>query len=177
MKERVTGTLFLIKTYILAFFILALIVPAHAQNDNKKIIEKLPAFSYHTMDGQPFTNNNLKQNSKLMIVYFNPLCEVCQKEMKDIMADIDYFKNIQLVLISPNSKEEIMQFINTYELNKYNQITILHDMNDVFYKEFHAIGYPSLYLYDEAGVLIEHFDTQADMKEIKSAFGDVTAKK
>jgi peroxiredoxin len=150
---------------------------ANGQQINSRKTEKMPSFIYHTLDGAKFTEKDLKENSRIMIVYFNPLCEVCQKETKEILGNMDYFSDIQIVMVSPNSETEINEFVNEHGLKKHSQIIVLHDYNDVFYKQFHAIGYPSLYLYDEEKQLIEHFDTQVSMAEIKTAFAGTSAQK
>lgn len=176
MRARLTGHLVLYYALLMLVFSVVTLSPVNGQYINSKR-EKLPSFTYYTLEGKKYSEKDLKEDTRLMIVYFNPLCEVCQNEMKEILSNIDYFNDIQLVMISPSSKEEIVNFVKNYKLNDYPQIKVLHDMNDVFYKEFHAIGYPSLYLYDENQVLLEHFDSHADIAEIKDAFGEQTAKK
>lgn len=176
MRERLTGTLVLVYTLIMMVFSVITLSPANGQFVNNRKVETIPSFTYYTLEGHKFSNKDLKDNSRLMIVYFNPLCEVCQREMKEILTNMDYFKNMQIVMVSPNSKEEIGNFVTEHNLSNFPQITVLHDVNDAFYKEFHAIGYPSLYLYDENKNLVEHFDSHADIREIKDAYDPQTAK-
>ena len=176
MRERLTGKILLLNALIM---ILSTIVvnTANAQYLRNGKIEKLPSFTYQTLNGTKFSEQDLKADQRLMIVYFNPLCEVCQKEVKEIISNIEYFKDIQIVMISPNKKEEIDEFVNNFKLNNFQQVTILHDEEDLFYKQFHAIGYPSLYMYDTNKQLLEHFDSHADIREIKDAFNTETARK
>lgn len=143
---------------------------AVAEAPPRKKGEKLPEFTYNTLDGKPFSSNNLKANTKLMIVYFNPLCDLCQEETKEILSNINYFDNIQILMISPNPLEEVKRFVNLYQLQQFKQIIVLHDKQDEFYKKFNAIGYPSLYLYDENKQLITAFESQTSMEEIETAF-------
>jgi peroxiredoxin len=143
-------------------------------NNNKKK-KKLPDFSYQTMDGKKFTNDNLNKNSRLLIVYFNPKCEICQRETSDILDNINYFNDIQILMVSPASKEDVEKFVKKFKLTDYHQITVLHDKDDVFYKQFGAIGYPTLYLYNKDRELIENYDTEVQFEDIKDGFGSEVA--
>ena len=145
----------------------------YLSNNNKKK-KTLPDFSYHTMDGKKFTNDNLNKN-RLLIVYFDPLCEVCQRETSDILDNINYFRDIQIVMVSPAAKEDVGKFVKKFKLYDYHQIIVLHDKEDVFYKQFGAIGYPTLYLYDKDKKLIENFDTEVRFADIKDAFSPEVA--
>lgn len=181
MRGRVTKIIAI--GYTLAMLILSLATLSDANGQVKQqsgaqvqTLQTLPEFTYYTMDGAKYTNHNLNANSNVMIVYYNPLCELCREETKEILNNIDYFKNIQIVMISPNTKEEIMSFINELNLNKYTQITLLHDPDDVFYKQFQATGYPTLYLYNEKRVLIGHFNEQTEINSIKEVFNNTVAK-
>jgi len=153
------------------------VLNAQYLNNKKHSEEKLPEFAYNTLDGKKFTNTDLKQNERLMIVYFNPHCEICQDETSNILENINYFQDIQIVMVSPSSKEEIQKFVNKYKLNKYYQITVLHDKDDTFYKKFEAVGYPTMYLYDTNDKMISKFETEVDFDEIRDAFGSNVAKK
>jgi peroxiredoxin len=177
MRERLTGKMVMFYAFFVMVFSALTVAPSEAQYVKNVKIEKLPTFTYQTLNGNKFSEKDLKTNQKLMIVYFNPLCEVCQKEVKEIVTNIEYFKDIQIVMVSPNKKEEIDEFANGFKLSNYPQITILHDIDDQFYKQFHAIGYPALYMYDENKVLLDHFDSHANIREIKNAFNTETARK
>jgi peroxiredoxin len=140
-------------------------------NNDKKKKQKLPKFSYHTMDDRKFTNEDLNKDSRLLIVYFNPLCEACQKETSDIIDNINYFNDIQILMVSPARKEDVSRFIKKFKLNEYHQITVLHDRDDIFYRQFGAIGYPTLYLYNSKKELIDNYDYEVQFEDIKNSFG------
>src|SRR4051812_17418818 len=93
-------------------------------------VRKLPAFSFYTLDSKMFSNKDLNKDQRLMIVYFNPRCEVCIKETKEILENINFFNDIQLVMVSPNDLEYVKEFAVENNIKDYNQVTILHDKND-----------------------------------------------
>lgn len=176
MRERVTRTILVGYILLMLIFSFVTLGGAHGQSIPMKN-DKLPAFTYFTLDGKKFTEKNLNANSSLMIVYFNPMCEVCQEETEEIINNIEYFKNIQIVMISPNTREEIAEFEKDFKLDNFSQITMLHDPEDLFYKQFNATGYPALYLYDQSKKRIANFNTRTDIEEIKEAFGPTMASK
>lgn len=131
--------------------------------------QKLPSFSYNTINGEVFTNDKLKK-APLMIVYFNPACDICQKETQMILENLKYFNDKQIIMVSPSKLDDVKKFIDNYKLSSFSQITVLHDKGDVFYKQFDAIGYPSVYLYDENQNLITYFEAETKIEEIQSGF-------
>jgi peroxiredoxin len=167
-------------TVLFCFCMLNLNVHSSAQTQFISSIDKkkkplLPKFSYQTMDDKKFTNENLDKNSRLLIIYFNPLCEVCQRETSDIIDNINYFQDIQIVMVSPAPKDDVSRFIKKFKITNYHQITVLHDKDDIFYKQFGAIGYPTLYLYNKKKELIENYDTEVQFEDIKDSFGSEVA--
>ncbi|HEY8399796.1 MAG TPA: redoxin domain-containing protein [Cytophagaceae bacterium] len=140
---------------------------------------KIPQFTYYTIEGKTFGNKDLKKNTKLIFMYFNPLCDICVSETQNILGNYYYLQehNIQLVMVSPNKLGEIVVFKDKFGLDRYENITVLHDRDDTFYKQFNAIGYPTLYLYNEEQNLITSFETEVDFEEIKVAFNKTVVKK
>jgi peroxiredoxin len=148
-----------------------------AQYKTNKKNNSVPKFHYETINGKSFGNENLKKDKKLMFVYFNPVCEICHREIKDILDNINYFQDIQIVMVSPAAKEEVVRFGKKFKLDNYHQVTLLYDKYDVFYKQFGAVGYPTLYLYDINKELIVNYDTEVEFADIKDAFGMEMARK
>jgi peroxiredoxin len=174
---KLKSTYAAIYTIVLFCFCMLNLADVQAQylSNNSKKKKTLPNFSYQTMDGKKFTNDNLNKDSRLLIMYFDPLCDICQRETADILDNINYFKNIQIVMVSPAPKENVKKFVKQFKLYDYHQITVLHDKDDTFYKQFGAIGYPTLYLYNKDKVLIENFDTEVQFEDIKDAFSPEVA--
>jgi peroxiredoxin len=139
-------------------------------NSNAQYIKRkpqlLPQLMYYTLDAELFNNNKLPDNSGLILLYLNPSCEVCHKELKQILDNMDYLKGMEIVLISPSPRAELEEFAQQYELAKYSQITMLHDPRDFFYRQFKLAGYPSLYVYNSKKELINEFNSFADFSEI-----------
>lgn len=142
----------------------------------KDTTEKMPKFTYYTLEGHKFSNKNLDENKTYLFVYFNPLCELCRNETEQIIENIDYLTDVQVVMVSPTDRKEIEQFVKDYELPKYSQIKVLHDSEDRFYIDFGAIGYPNMYIYNSKGEMVAYFDRATDFREIRQALKPVLTK-
>jgi peroxiredoxin len=147
----------------------------HYKSHKKK--QSIPEFHYQTMDGKDFSNENLEKDKKLMIVYFNPVCEICQREIRNIIDNINYFQDIQIVMVSPAPLEEVLKFNKKFKFDNYHQITLLYDRDDVFYKQFGAVGYPTLYLFDRNKDMIVYYDTEVEFEDIKDGFSPEMARR
>lgn len=139
--------------------------------------EKMPKFTYHTLSGKRFSNNDLANNKNYLFVYFNPLCELCKEEVEEILENIEALEEVQIVLVSPSQLGEIELFKEYFKLADYKQVVVLHDSEDRFYLEFGAIGYPNMYLYNNKYELIRYFDHATGFHEIRNALKPVLTKK
>jgi peroxiredoxin len=139
--------------------------------------EKMPKFSYYTLDGKRYTNKNLPQDKTTLFVYFNPLCDLCRKETEQILENLDYLKDVQVIMVSPTDVTEIERFVAEYKLKEISQITVLHDIDDTFYTDFGAIGYPNMYIYNAQHEMVAYFDKATGMDELKLALEPVLTKK
>jgi peroxiredoxin len=153
------------------------ITDMQAQYINNKKKQSIPQFQYETLSGKKFSNDDLQKNNKLMIVYFNPVCEICHREIRDILENINYFRDVQILMVSPAPKEEVLKFSRKFKMDNYYQVTLLYDKDDVFYKQFGAVGYPTLYLYDRNKSLIVNYDTEVAFEDIKDAFSPEIVRK
>lgn len=144
--------------------------------DRVKEKEKMPKFTYYTLAGKKYSNNDLANNQNYLFVYFNPLCELCKEEVEDILENIEDLEEVQVLLVSPSQLSEIEVFKEYFKLSDYKQITILHDAEDRFYLEFGAIGYPNMYLYNNKQELVQYFDHAIGFHEIRNALKPVLTK-
>lgn len=143
----------------------------------KDTVEKMPRFTYYTLEGHKFSNKNLDEDKNYLFVYFNPLCELCRNETEQIIENLDYLNDVQVLMVSPTDRKEIEQFVKDYKLPNYPQIKVLHDSEDKFYMDFGAIGYPNMYIYNTQGEMVAYFDRATDFHEIRQALKPVLTKK
>lgn len=101
-----------------------------------------------------FTKDNLKKNKPAIIIIFNPGCEHCKHETEEIIKNINDFKNVQIVMTTPQSFTEMKDFYKTYDLGKYPNIIVGRDEHFTM-PSFYAIrSLPFLAFYDKKQKLI-----------------------
>ena len=136
---------------------------------NKEIAENIktiPKFEYQNSNGGNFTNENLKKDTPTLFIYYNSECEFCNEETQMIKESIEKFKEVQLVFISFEKKEQIKAFANKYKLTIYDNVYFLCDSKVTFTTTFDVKSLPCLVLYDKDQKLIEKIKGQTKVETI-----------
>ncbi|MDR0829816.1 MAG: peroxiredoxin family protein [Prevotellaceae bacterium] len=125
---------------------------------NKKIREErvshLPAFTLKTLQGNYFTNTDLKQNEPVIFFYFSSECDICQMETEDILSNIEKFADIQIIFVSIEPIQEIILYQKKYKLDMYDNVTLLNDYKCEFPNSFGVTNLPSSLVYSKNGILL-----------------------
>lgn len=107
-----------------------------------------------------------EQKSKMILVLFQPDCDHCQDEAKQIRQQLEAFKDYQMYFISSESLETILKFSKDYELFNKDRVSFGYASVDDILSHFGSISTPSIYIYKESGELIQSFDGLVDVSVI-----------
>jgi peroxiredoxin len=129
-------------------------------------IKTIPEFSYKTIEGNPFSKEDLKDNTPTVFVYFNSECEHCQSEAEQIRDNVEKFSNTQLVFISFEDPKKIMAFATQYKLIGYDKVVFLCDSKVSFSTTFDVNSLPTVVIYDKNKKLIEKIKGQIKVENI-----------
>jgi hypothetical protein len=155
MKKKVViiyGVLFLIASV----FISVTIFKQKEKEREKSIAQKLPNYQFYALNGgKSYANENAGFST--CIIYFDPDCDHCEFETKEILSHIASFPNTRFVMVTTNTKDKILGFIQRFKLNNYPQFVILQDKDYVFYKWFGHAEVPSIFVYDKNDILKRKF--------------------
>lgn len=120
--------------------------------------EKVPAFTIFTVpDSIAFSNKNLLKNKPLVIMFFSPDCDHCQKETKELLAYKEELKNIQILMVSPSSYAAVKQFYEAYSLSTMPNLKLCNDINYALGSIYQLKTFPSIFVYDQFGKLAKAF--------------------
>ncbi len=133
-------------------------------------IKTIPKFEYQDIKGGNFTNENLKENTATLFIYYNSECDFCNEEAQMIKQNIDKFASFQLCFISFEKPEQIKTFANKYQLNTYDNIHFLCDSKVTFASTFDVKSMPCLVLYNKDQKLIEKIKGQVKAATIINKF-------
>ena len=156
MKKTIKLSLFLIIALALSYMGYSI----YANMELKKKLATqtpMPEFVFQTLDGDRFTPANLKQEIPVMLVYFNPSCDECIEEAKQLMSHIDWFEDDQIIMVSPADSGALQQFASDFKLAGHPQITVLRDVKNSFLSLFGADVFPSIYAYNKYHKLAMYF--------------------
>ena len=145
---------------LIVFIITALFATAQKDTSANSLskFKAIPAFTVCTVpDSIAFTNKDLLKNKPLIIMFFSPDCEHCQKETKELLAYKEELKNIQILMVSPGSYSMIKQFYQEYALSTMPNIKLGNDLNYALGSIYQLRTFPSMFIYDQSGKLAKAF--------------------
>jgi peroxiredoxin len=166
MKKHLKIIITVFFIVILAFLSYQITVKINYKKEVKKNIKTIPKFSYQNINGELFTNKNLKKQQATIFIYFNTECDFCIEESQMIKKNILKFKGIQLIFISFETSIKIKEFSNKNQLSHYDNISFLHDNKANFNIIFDIKSMPCLVLYDKNHRLIEKINGQIKVETL-----------
>lgn len=155
--------LFLLLNFGIAFTSLA-------QTDSTKSVylrfPNIPAFTiYKAADSTAFTRENLKKKPSVFII-FSPDCEHCQHETESLIANINKFKNSQIIMVTYLPHAEMVKFYHDYKISKYPEIIMGRDPKYFFPIFFSVRNLPAIFVYDKKGKFKKSFEGSVSVDKI-----------
>jgi peroxiredoxin len=135
------------------------VAPIQKHND-------LPSMTLMALDGTQI--NTLSIKGKSILILFQPDCDHCQREAKEIRENLEAFKEYSIYFISADPMPAIEKFAKDYEL--VNRANIFFGMTTVdnVLKNFGPIPAPSVYIYSDQ-VLKQKFNGEVAIDKILQA--------
>ena len=116
---------------------------------------KLPSFKIMMTNGQYFSASDLSKKEPVVLIYFSPDCEHCQKLMTEVFKNINKFKQSQLVLITFKPIDDLRGFERQYHTANYSFIKSGTEGNTFYIRYYYKIATtPFTALFDKKGNLI-----------------------
>ncbi len=130
----------------------------------------LPQFSiYKASDSTVFTRDNLQKRKPTVFIIFSPDCEHCQHETESLIANIDKFKDAQIVMVEYLSFEEMVKFYKIYKIENYTNIIMGRDAKFYLPMFFKIESLPAIYVYDKKGKFKQAFSGSVKIDKIAAA--------
>ena len=127
----------------------------------------IPAFTImKAPDSSLFSQTDLHQKRPTIFFVFNPDCEYCQHETKDLLRNINKFRNAQIVMVSYMTFDMIADFYKKYKIANYPDITMGRDTEYKFLKFYKLKILPSTIVYDSNGKFKKIFRERVDMEDL-----------
>ena len=127
-------------------------------------------------DSTRFVKDDLKKKTATLFILFSPDCEHCQHETKDLLANIDKFKKIQIVMATWLPYADMKKFYEEYKIADYPKITMARDAGFYLPPWFKVTSLPFLAMFNKKGDLITTMEGSVSMQKILEVFQPVPAK-
>ncbi|HPH86659.1 MAG TPA: thioredoxin domain-containing protein [Ferruginibacter sp.] len=145
-----------------------------AQADSLPIFRRFPNVPPFTImsfpDSTAFKKEDLSNRTKLMLVIFSPDCDHCRHFTSDLLKHYDLFKKVQIVMASSMDYSIIKQFYTEFNIAQYPAIHMGRDVNYFLGTFFQVTQFPSVFLYDKKGKLIQDFSGTIDVEKLASFY-------
>jgi peroxiredoxin len=151
------------------FFLIILLLPGCGQTRKEKTAPEtsaasFPSFPMTLTTGEQMMTDKLPGN--VILIFYNPGCDHCQREAAAIRKDIDAFRKYSLFFIAADSMDTIRQFAADYDLaGQPNVVFATATVSDVS-REMGPMGTPSLFIYESDKKLVKKFDGETKVEEI-----------
>ena len=135
-----------------------------AQAPAKVLINQLPNLKLFGVDGS--VNYSRELNGKNVLVLYNPDCDHCQREAKEIRTQLKAFENYTVWFVSSDNFESINGFAKDYDLAGHANVHFARTEVMEVINNFGAIATPSVYIYSEERQLIRAINGETRIEEI-----------
>src|ERR1043166_7947790 len=88
----------------------------------KTFSQSIPPFKMVLSDNKIFTANDLPKGTPVILIYFDPDCDHCQKLMTAIFKKINDFKKAEIVMVTFKTTGDVAAFDMIYLRGKFSFI-------------------------------------------------------
>jgi hypothetical protein len=128
---------------------------------------KVPPFQMIQKDGKVFKAQNLPFDKPIIIIYFSPDCEECQKLTSDMLKKMEDFKKASIAMVTYLPAETLHDFIARFSLDKYPNIYVGTEGSTFFLRGYYQIeGFPFIALYNKNGDLVKIYKKEHNINDL-----------
>lgn len=136
---------------------------------------KVPPFRMILPSGKVFKAENLPYGKPIIIIYFSPDCDDCQKVIRELMSKIDDYLSASIAMITYLPLESLSNFVIKNNLGKFSNIYAGTEGNYLFVKNYYDIvHFPFIALYNKNGDLIKkYYSNEINLQDLSSRLNEL----
>ncbi|OQP68237.1 TlpA family protein disulfide reductase [Niastella populi] len=109
----------------------------------------LPSFAIQLLDSTSYIHSDdLSANKNLVLFYFKPTCPYCRAQMRDMLNNMEKFKDKELCILTNEDLKGAKDFARYFKLNRYKNVIVGRDTGSVVLKTYRVIAVPLTAYYD-----------------------------
>lgn len=155
---------------LLYLFVVGWLFPSCQKKEEKKgqqVIEAtandLPGIVLRANGQVPIDATSL--SGKVILVFFQPDCDHCQREAKAINEHLNSFKDYELYFVTTENFDLIDKFARDYDLSNKSNIHFVQTTLNEILNTVGPISAPSMFIYSDK-ILVKHLDGETPIEEI-----------
>ena len=114
--------------------------------------QTIPPFKMTLSNNKILNAADLPKGKPLVLIYFDPDCDHCQKLMTELFKKINSVKKVEMVLITFKSVTEVAAFEKKYTTSKYANMKVGTEGTLFYLKNYYKlVKMPFTALYDSKG--------------------------
>ena len=131
----------------------------------------IPPFKLLKVDSLHYVSrDDIKKNHKVLLMFFSPECDHCKHQLRDILTDINKFKDIEIVMATFQPFDEMKSFYEYFRIADHSNILMGRDERYFLPPFYRMQSLPFLALYDKKGEFITRFEGNQKVDTILNAF-------
>ncbi len=153
-----------VKTYILIVFFITLYVNF---SPCQTYAQALPSFTMQLTNGKTVAAKDMLTGKPLLLIYFSPDCEHCQKLITQILSKKNQFKKVNILLITFFPLKDAITFENNYRIKTYPNITVATETQPLYLRKYYSLQHtPFTALFNDKGKLIIFYKDETPVNEL-----------
>lgn len=129
--------------------------------------QPIPPFKMVLSDNKVFDINQLQKGKPVILIYFDPDCDHCQKLMNDIFKKINQFKKAEIVLATFKPVTELDSVQKKYNVSKYPNVKMGSENVTYYLRLYYDVTtLPFTALYDKKGNLIYSYRKETPVDDL-----------
>ena len=128
---------------------------------------KVPQFKMIKADGKLFRAHDLPIGKPIIIIYFSPDCEECQKFTEELLNKIDDYWKASIAMVTYLPVAKVKEFVSKYKLNIYPNIFVGTEGNSFFLRAYYNIqSFPFVVLFNKDGDLKKIYEKEVNLEDL-----------
>lgn len=128
---------------------------------------KVPPFKMIKDNGTLFKAQDLPRDKPIIIVYFSPDCEECQKFTEELLKRIDDYWKASIAMITYLPVADVKKFVAKFKLNIYPNIFVGTEGNSFFLRRYYNIQrFPFIVLFNKDGDQIKIYNKDENLEDM-----------
>ena len=103
-------------------------------------------------------------------MFFSPGCDHCRHQTDSMLANMDKFRDVEILMTTYQPFDEMKSFYKEYKLANYPNIMMGRDIKYFFPPFYKITNLPFMILFNEKGRLITTFEGTTKIGKVVEAF-------